>query len=166
MSQLHPISGCDNSERKADVIFLHGLGGDAFGTWRHGKDDSTSWPHWLGGEFPGVGVWSLGYAASASKWPCVLGWFSERWRDAGHIMSLPDRAGQVLDLMAQKDIGGRPILFHHPSPRAGHRAMPTTPPHGKKLLFPFSSTRTRVTRVENTSFSRSAPSSSDHTTTL
>jgi hypothetical protein len=30
MSQLHEISGCGNSARKADVIFIHGLGGDAF----------------------------------------------------------------------------------------------------------------------------------------
>jgi len=50
LSRLHPISGCDDAARQADVVFVHGLGGDAFGTWRHGKDESTSWPHWLGPE--------------------------------------------------------------------------------------------------------------------
>ncbi len=48
MSVLHPISGCEQAERKADVEFVHGLGDDAFETWRHGEDDRTSWPHWLG----------------------------------------------------------------------------------------------------------------------
>ena len=115
MSTLHQISGCQNSARKADVIFLHGLGGDPFNTWRHGKDESTSWPHWLGKEFPEVGIWSLGYAASPTKWMRPVGWllskFSNDWQDAGHAMSLPDRASQVLDLIAQRGIGDRPILF-------------------------------------------------------
>lgn len=111
MSTLHQISGCSNPERKADVIFVHGLGGEAFSTWRHGKDASSSWPHWLGEEFPEVGVWSLGYAASPTRWTRVLGWFSDRWRDAGQSMSLPDRAGQVLGLMVQRGLGERPLLF-------------------------------------------------------
>ena len=111
MSQLRAISGCEQGERKADVVFIHGLGGDAFTTWRHGEDDSTSWPHWLGREFPDVGVWSLGYAASPTKWTRLLGLFSERRRDAGHGVALPDRALQVLDLMAQRGLGDRPLCF-------------------------------------------------------
>ena len=111
MSNLHPISGCENADRKADVIFVHGLGGDAFGTWRHGTDDSTSWPHWLGREFPEVGVWSLGYPASPTRWARLFRRFSKRQRDAGYSMSLPDRALQVLDLMVQRGLGERPTLF-------------------------------------------------------
>jgi hypothetical protein len=108
---LHQISGCDSPERRADVVFVHGLGGDAFATWRHGPDDSTSWPHWLGEELPEVGVWSLGYAASPSKWTRFRGWFSDRNRDSGHGMALPDRALQVLDLMVQRGFGRRPLVF-------------------------------------------------------
>ncbi|MEO8128207.1 MAG: tetratricopeptide repeat protein [Bryobacteraceae bacterium] len=107
MSELHQIKGCENAARKADVVFVHGLGGDAFETWRHGNDESTSWPHWLGAEFPEVGVWSLGYAASPSKWSRF--WSSSR--DSGHAMPLPRRAQQVLDLMVQRGLGERPVLF-------------------------------------------------------
>jgi tetratricopeptide (TPR) repeat protein len=111
VSQLHQISGCDKAARKADVVFLHGLGGDPLATWRYGKDDSTSWPHWLGSEFPQVGVWSLGYAASPTRWariPRLIGLGS---RDSGYSMPLPDRALQVLDLMIQHGLGNRPLMF-------------------------------------------------------
>ncbi len=111
MSELHKIPGSDNTERKADVIFIHGLGGDAFTTWRHSEDESTSWPHWLGKEFPAVGVWSLGYAASSTKWARVRRLFSRRYRDSGHSMALPNRALQVLDLMVQRGLGPKPIMF-------------------------------------------------------
>lgn len=93
------------------MVFVHGLGGDVFATWRHGRDESTSWPHWLGQDFPEIGVWSLGYAASPTKWARVLGWVSQRWRDSGHGMALPDRALQVLDAMVQQGLGRRPLLF-------------------------------------------------------
>ena len=115
MSKLHKISGCDDKTRRADVLFLHGLGGDALETWRYGEDESTSWPHWMGKEFPEVGVWSLGYAASPTKrlrgWRRLLQGFTVESSSIGHAMSLPDRAGQVLDRMVQKGFGHRPILL-------------------------------------------------------
>ena len=40
-----------------------------------------------------------------------MGWFSKRFRDAGHGMALQDRALQVLDLMVQRGLGGRPLFF-------------------------------------------------------
>jgi len=101
MAKLHRISeACDNPQRKADVVFIHGLGGDAFATWRHGEGDDTSWPHWLAAEFPDLGVWSLGYTAKPvdSLGP-LADLFRSGKRDTGQSMSLPDRAVQVLDLM-------------------------------------------------------------------
>lgn len=107
LSQLHPITGTENRERKADLIFVHGLGGDAFDTW---SNKESFWPEWIGSEFPEVGVWTLAYAASPTKWLRILGRLKKS-RDAGHAMSLPDRARQVLDLLGQHDIGERPIMF-------------------------------------------------------
>lgn len=111
MSELHKIPGCDNAARKADVVFIHGLGGDAHMTWSNDKNHENSWPYWLGAEFPDVSVWSIGYAASPSKWTRVLGWFSAKKRDSGYAMALPERALEILDSMQQTGIGERPLLF-------------------------------------------------------
>jgi len=111
MSRLIAISGCENANRKADVVYVHGLGGDAHGTWRHGKDDSTSWPHRLGEEFPKIGVWSLDYAASPTCWLRLPRLFGIGSRDSGYSMPLPDRALQVLDLLRQRGLGQYPLMF-------------------------------------------------------
>ncbi|MEK4058504.1 MULTISPECIES: ATP-binding protein [Paenibacillus] len=111
LSHLHSISGCENEERQADVIFVHGLGGDAIDTWRHANNSEYYWPSWIGQDFPEVGVWSLGYAASISKWPRFRKWFPKSKRESGYAMALPDRARQVLDLMVQHNLGPRPIMF-------------------------------------------------------
>lgn len=111
MSVLHKISTSAGGNRVADVLFLHGLGGDAFSTWRCGKDQSTSWPHWLAEEFPDVGIWSLGYAASPTKRARGLRKWISGDRDAGHAMPLPDRAREVVDLMVQHQLGSRPLLL-------------------------------------------------------
>ena len=103
-SELHCIAGSNTPEPKADVVFLHGLGGDAFKTWRHGSDQTSSWPHWMGEEFPDVRVWSLQYPASPTWLTRCLNLFSSG-RDAGHTMSLSDRARQVLDRMEQRGLG-------------------------------------------------------------
>jgi len=120
MSHLIPISGCEIDTRKADVVFVHGLGGDAHATWRHGVDDSTSWPHWLAEDFPDIGIWSLGYVASPTRLPWILRLFGFGWflrlvgigsQKKGQTMALPDRARQVLDLLIQRGIGQRPLMF-------------------------------------------------------
>src|SRR5918992_3267502 len=98
MEGLLEISGCDNPSRIADVIFVHGLDGNARTAW-HPKDKPEDfWPAWLGQDFPNVGIWSLGYAVSASAWK-------------GHSMPLYDRANNTLDCMQLDGIGRRPIGF-------------------------------------------------------
>jgi len=98
MDGLQKISGCDRSDRLADVIFVHGLDGDARTTW-HPKDRPDAfWPVWLGEDVPTVGVWSLGYAVSASAWK-------------GHTMPLADRATNALQQLKLDEIGRRPVVF-------------------------------------------------------
>src|SRR5262245_15880021 len=66
--QLLKIAGCENASRLADVIFVHGLDGDARTTWHAPEQLAHFWPAWLGDDCPQLGVWSLGYAVSASAW--------------------------------------------------------------------------------------------------
>lgn len=117
MSQLHRIAASTAIEPKADVVFVHGLGGDAFDTWRYEIDESMSWPHWLAAEFPNVAVWSLAYAASPTKRfrrlrkTAAKLFTNASADDIGESMPLINRAGQVLDLLLQRGLGSRPILM-------------------------------------------------------
>jgi hypothetical protein len=120
-AQLHLISsqtaGKVSANRELDVVFVHGLGGDPVRTWRHGKDESTSWPHWLAEEYgERIGVWSFGYPASkfrAQRWIERLKKFMRLPydEDGGYSMPLPDRARNALHIMVREGIGHRPCIF-------------------------------------------------------
>lgn len=92
-NDLIKISGCDNFSRRADVIFVHGLGGHARGTWhpQARRDDDNFWSAWLGEDFPNVGIWSLGYEIEPFKWK-------------GNSMPLADRATNILDLLDLRSV--------------------------------------------------------------
>lgn len=50
------------------VVFVHGLGGDARGTWTHNlRDHTTFWPSWVGQEAQ-CSAWIVGYGAAISGW--------------------------------------------------------------------------------------------------
>src|SRR6478752_5027095 len=83
MSQLHKIAAPTSSPRET-AIFVHGLGGDALGTWRATPDEDAFWPSWLAQDIPGLAVFSIGYPAAVSNWQ-------------GTSMPLQDRAGNVLE---------------------------------------------------------------------
>jgi hypothetical protein len=65
------------------AIFVHGLGGDAYSTWRSLNDPAVYWPQWLSKDIPGLAVWTIGYEAAVSRW-------------RGSAMHLTDRAQNVL----------------------------------------------------------------------
>ncbi len=64
LTQVHRASKPD----ALDVVFVHGLGGDARTTWMHNsKDHTTLWPGWIGMDV-GCNVWVAGYDAALSGW--------------------------------------------------------------------------------------------------
>jgi len=92
------IFGCSNQDREMDVVFVHGLGGDAKQTWHPKAKPLDFWPKWIGEQLPHVGVWSLDYEAAKTKW-------------TGDALALPDRATEILERMALAGLGDRPIVF-------------------------------------------------------
>src|SRR5262249_39664285 len=96
---LGKVGGWDDPERKADVGFVHGLGGAARTSWMAAeKNPATFWPDWVVKDFPGIGVWTLGYAASPTGWKA-------------ESMPLADRSINVLDQLASAELGQRPLIF-------------------------------------------------------
>jgi predicted RNA-binding protein with RPS1 domain len=80
-----------------DVVFLHGLDGDAYKSWTAAGDDGF-WPGWLAQDVDGAAVWSVGYEAWSSGW-------------RGHSMPVEDRTINVLAALQVKGIGERPLVF-------------------------------------------------------
>jgi protein SERAC1 len=71
MSELFSV-GCENPHRNGDVIFIHGLGGDAWGTWhsqnQRDRSNCDFWLTWLQEDLTekgiDVAVWTFGYDAA------------------------------------------------------------------------------------------------------
>lgn len=94
MSDLVSIS--QSSEGAGDVIFVHGLGGDACDTW--GFPDNSCWRACINIARPDLNIWSLSYRVDASEW-------------AAGAMPLSDRAVNVLALLDIRLTEDRPIVF-------------------------------------------------------
>ncbi|MFB9925473.1 tetratricopeptide repeat protein [Amycolatopsis halotolerans] len=80
-----------------DVVFVHGLDGDARASWRCGGD-GTFWPRWLAADLAGVAVWTVGYEAWSSGW-------------RGQSMPVPDRAVNLMAQLRNAGLGERPLCF-------------------------------------------------------
>jgi alpha-beta hydrolase superfamily lysophospholipase len=98
MSQLIKVAGWSEKPRAA-VVFIHGLGGHPYDTWRRTPKNHTFWPLWLAKDVPGLAVWTLAFEAPASNW-------------LGTAMPLQDRAKNILEhLVGERELRGLPIVF-------------------------------------------------------
>ncbi len=95
--------------RKADIVFVHGLGGDLRETWHWQKSNQENWnkdnfwPIWLGNdlvkaELP-CGIWLFGYDSKK--------FFLERGQTAPRY----DQARLLLGYLQAHNLGQRPIFF-------------------------------------------------------
>ena len=98
MSRIIKIASWTGPPR-ASAIFVHGLGGHAYDTWRRKADDDSFWPLWLAEEVEGLAVYTLGYEAPPSNW-------------LGTAMPLQDRAVNALEcLLGEPGLREGPITF-------------------------------------------------------
>jgi pimeloyl-ACP methyl ester carboxylesterase len=98
MSQLINVVPC-RGEKRTNVIFVHGLGGDPWRTWQNGSDGRLFWPRWLAEDIEGLSIYSVGYEAPISRW-------------RGTAMHFTDRATNVLArLLAEPQLRQGEIIF-------------------------------------------------------
>ncbi|XP_078086128.1 protein SERAC1 isoform X9 [Mustelus asterias] len=99
---------------KADVLFIHGLLGAAFKTWRQKdlsdmEDKDTNytecWPKtWLAADCPGLRILSVEYDSHLSDWRSKCPVENER-------KSLAYRAGELLTKLKAAGVGDRPVVW-------------------------------------------------------
>ena len=98
MTQLIKVAGWSTGVR-LNVVFIHGLGGQAYDTWRRSVEGSTFWPEWLARDIPGLAAWTLAYEAPPTNW-------------FGTAMPIQDRAKNVLEcLLGRRELRGAPLVF-------------------------------------------------------
>ncbi|MFK0734129.1 MAG: NACHT domain-containing protein [Gloeotrichia echinulata GP01] len=103
---LLPVLGCENTHRRGDIIFVHGLAGHSWSTWhpqnQRDRGDVNFWLYWLGEDLQqngiDVGIWTFGYEAA-------------RFQFSGPAMPRFDQASNLLEYLEVNDIGKRPLIF-------------------------------------------------------
>ncbi|CAA0397459.1 Armadillo-type fold [Arabidopsis suecica] len=117
-SSIDPSSsGSHVHDPEFDVIFLHGLRGGPFKTWRIAEDKSstksglvekidqeagklgTFWPsEWLSNDFPQARLFTLKYKTNLTEW-------------SGASLPLQEVSSMILEKLVSAGIGDRPVVF-------------------------------------------------------
>lgn len=66
MSRLLPIVKWAKGPKRGNIVFVHGLGGHPYDTWRRDKSAKEFLPHWLARS--GFDVFSYGYSSPKTNW--------------------------------------------------------------------------------------------------
>ncbi len=100
--KVKPING-DCVNPRLNVVFVHGLDGDAVGTWCYegGEDDGYFWPRGLAKDMAGLAVYSLGYPADKASW-------GSGWPIAEAAVAVLER---LMSNRALRASGDTPIVF-------------------------------------------------------
>lgn len=96
--RVYPVANTTNTDRRGDVVFIHGLDGDHKSTWESETAPKFYFPLELSREFEDIGFWSVDYPASSSDW-------------YGSSMPIELRAVGLLDYLRLKGIGSKPVVF-------------------------------------------------------
>ncbi|QCI67218.1 tetratricopeptide repeat protein [Phreatobacter stygius] len=98
MSQLIKLAGWSGQAR-GNIVFVHGLMGNAYRTWSAGELAKSLWPRWLAEDVVGLNAYTLSYEAPATNW-------------LGTGMALQDRAVNVLEaLLGEAALSRSPLIF-------------------------------------------------------
>ncbi|XP_059633209.1 uncharacterized protein LOC132275987 isoform X2 [Cornus florida] len=114
----HRSESCSQSEVPLlDVVFVHGLRGGPFKTWRLAEDkestksglvekideeagkQGTFWPgEWLSADFPRARLFSIKYKSNLTQW-------------SGASLPLQEVSSMLLEKLVDAGIGNRPVVF-------------------------------------------------------
>ena len=101
LAGVEPQNGSPNSDREADIVFVHGLGGHFHSTWhpQESKTDRDFFPSWLAQDFDRFSIWSIGYDADPVS-------FNQ------NDLPLVELGDDIKSLLANSgELGDKPIFF-------------------------------------------------------
>ena len=106
---LHPLQNqFDSSELEFDIIFIHGLQGGVFKTWRQSdsmiqtSDYTECWPKsWLAKDFPKCRILAINYQTFLSNWNIVC----------GQAYTLKEKSHQLTQELVCANVGERPVIW-------------------------------------------------------